>query len=190
MRVRNGRVQKKNRWAQTPNYFLSDMPSLVIDRRRPGCGCRHVVRKEHVRRFVELLPTWKELSEGLNAIVLDSGHMDCMGWHRPGVVALCAWEQALEWDDCEPDFHRSHSAVFCKLDIPVEIQNDRIHVGFTEATARAFLLIHVLVHELGHHHDRITSRNQRCSRGESYAEQYARRHEDEIIRRYRKEFSM
>jgi hypothetical protein len=52
---------------------------------------------------------------------------------------------------------------------------------FTESTAQAFLLVHVLVHELGHHHDRMTSPRQRdFTRGERYAEDYAKRYEDAI----------
>jgi hypothetical protein len=52
---------------------------------------------------------------------------------------------------------------------------------FTESTAHAFLFVDVLVHELGHHHDRMTSPGQRqVTRGEPYAEEYARRWEGRI----------
>ena len=189
MKVRNGRVQRKNRHAKTPHYFHTEMASLVIDRQRPGAGCRHVVRKEHVRRFVQLLPEWNELSRGLNAIVLANGNSDCMGWHHPGVVAICAWDRELEWSDCYPSFFAEHADVFEALAIPYEVAEGRISILFTEATARAFSLIHVLVHELGHHHDRMTTRSQRNScRGEAYAEDYARQFQDLIVARYRKEF--
>src|SRR5260370_858772 len=41
---------------------------------------------------------------------------------------------------------------------------------FNEATVQAFQLINVLLHELGHHHDRMTSPGQRrATRGERYA---------------------
>src|SRR5262249_14630411 len=56
---------------------------------------------------------------------------------------------------------------------------------FNPATVQAFLLIHVLVHELGHHDDCMTSPQQRSTtRGESYAEEYALRHESAIWSRY------
>jgi hypothetical protein len=56
---------------------------------------------------------------------------------------------------------------------------------FNPATVQAFLLINVLVHELGHHHDCMTSHRQRdCTRGERYAEEYARRHEAAIWSHY------
>jgi hypothetical protein len=123
-RVKDGRVQRKNRWQRTPNYFTEAMPSLVVDRRRPGRGYRHVARKDDIRRFVQLLPEWEEISKGLNAIVLDSGNTTCLGWHRPGVVAICAWETELEWEKCCPEFYREHKTVFAKLEIPVEQADD------------------------------------------------------------------
>jgi len=43
----------------------------------------------------------------------------------------------------------------------------------------------VLVHELGHHHDRMTSPRRRdATRGERYAEEYARRYEQTIWSKY------
>lgn len=49
---------------------------------------------------------------------------------------------------------------------------------FSDASIQAFLLLHVLLHELGHHHDRMTSRPRGAiTRGESYAEEYARKYE-------------
>jgi len=190
MKVKDGRVLRKNRHARSPTYFDCEMPSLVVDRRRPGAGYRHVVRKDDIRRFVKLLPDWAELSIGLNAIVLATGNENCLGWHRPGVVAICAWERELVWDDCEPSFYRDHAEVFDKLNIPFRESTDGIVVDFTNSTARAFLLIHVLIHELGHHHDRMTTRSKRrSSRGEGFAEAYARRFEDVVISRYRQTFS-
>jgi hypothetical protein len=189
--VRNGRVQKKNRWEKTPNYMTSAMPSLVVDRRRPGIGYRHVVRIPDVWRFVELIPDWDKLRIGLDAIVLDSGGDGRMGWCGQGVVAVCAWEEDLEWTECRDEFFEAHAAIFEKLAIPVEVTESGGRVlRFTEESARAFLLIHVLVHELGHHHDRMTTKTKRwCGRGESFAESFAREHEDEIIARYQKAFT-
>lgn len=188
--VRNGQVQKKNRWTKTPNYMTTAMPSLVVDRRRPGVGYRHVVRIPDVWKFIDLVPEWEQLRIGLDAIVLDAGGQDCMGWHRTGVVAICAWDDEIEWSECRDDFYREHATIFDKLAIPVEEKDYGLRsVHFTEESARAFLLIHVLVHELGHHHDRMTTKRRRCcGRGESYAESYARQHEDEIIAAYQKAF--
>jgi hypothetical protein len=191
MKVKQGRVQRKNRTALSPHLFQASPTGLLVERRRSGDGYRHVVRRSDVRRFVELLPRWTELSQGLSTIVLDRGGQSCLGWYDRGVVAICAWEKEIVWDDCCPSFFRQHRQVFDKLSVPYEIADDAIHVHFTTTTARAFLLVHVLVHELGHHYDRMTTRTQRwCGRGEAYAEAYARQFEDVILARYRDEFDV
>lgn len=64
-----------------------------------------------------------------------------------------------------------------------------MEVQYSENSMRAFQLMHVLLHELGHHHDRMTTRSQRQSaRGDSYAEQYALRYMGEIWDSYITEF--
>src|SRR4051794_35379689 len=90
-KVRDGKVQRKNRATPTPSYWntLPEMP--IIDRQRPGEGGRHLLMKRDVERFIELLPDWRELSVGLRAILLAPSNGRSMGWHRPGVVAVCAW---------------------------------------------------------------------------------------------------
>jgi hypothetical protein len=189
-KVRNGRTQRKNRSSCTPNYLTHEMPSLVIDRKNPMPGYRYLATKDDIRRFIALLPNWEELSEGLDAIVLDHGSEDRMGWHRPGVVAVCAWDRAIELEGCSLSFISEHHEILEKLGVPFRWGHNAT-IAFTEATARAFSLIHVLVHELGHHHDRMTtrSRKQAC-RGEPYAEAYARCHEDEILTRYQSIFDL
>ena len=60
---------------------------------------------------------------------------------------------------------------------------------FTEAQARAYQLLHILLHELGHHHDRMTTKPKvRASRGEPYAEAYALQYEARIWDRYQEAF--
>ena len=62
---------------------------------------------------------------------------------------------------------------------------------WTESIARAWQLVHILLHELGHHHDRMTTRSRcRASRGEVYAERYALDYADRIWDRYINEFGL
>jgi hypothetical protein len=82
--VKGGVVQRKNNWAETPGYDITPQPRPFIDRQRPGAGYRHLLERD-VERFVELLPDWEELSQGLNAIVLAPGDPGVLGWHRRGV---------------------------------------------------------------------------------------------------------
>src|SRR5579872_5380776 len=97
-RVVNGKVQRKDRFALTPTYFNTPQFSPVIDRLKPGFGYRHILKKKDVLAFIELLPDWKELSMGLNAVLLAPGEENTAGWHRPGVVAVCAWDRGL-WNE-------------------------------------------------------------------------------------------
>jgi hypothetical protein len=70
------------------------------------------------------------------------------------------------------------------------IRSTSLELRWTEAQARGFLLLDVLVHELGHHHDRMTTRGNRASRGEPYAMAYARRVRAEIWPQYTRVFEI
>jgi hypothetical protein len=97
--VVKGRVQKKNNWSQSADYYQAPQPRMVvIDRKRPGEGYRHFLNKSDIYRFLELLPDWDRLAVGLNAIVLAPGEWDTAGYHVPGVVHICAWDTEL-WHD-------------------------------------------------------------------------------------------
>jgi hypothetical protein len=190
-RVVNGKVQRKNRSALTQTYFNTPQFSPVIDRLKPGFGYRHILKKKDVLDFIELLPDWKELSKGLNAVLLAPGEDNTAGWHRPGVVAVCAWDRGL-WFEVDAGFYQEHREVFAKLGVPCEAKaRGYVLCQWTESTVRAYQLLHILLHELGHHHDRMTTKSQRrCCRGENYAEQYALRYADMIWERYLDRFGM
>ena len=189
--VSGGRVQKKNNAADTPSYYDTPPPALVIDRQRPGKGYRHLLLQRDVETFIGLLPDWPTLSRGLNAIVLAPGEYSLNGWHQPGVVHVCAWEADL-WIDYALSHYEDHKPVLDRLGVASHpLANGGVMCEFTEAQARAYQLLHILLHELGHHHDRITTRSQvRASRGESYAEDYALRHEALIWERYQGAFGV
>jgi hypothetical protein len=199
-RVRDGRVQKKNNWRPArDDYWAVPQAEIRLERRRPAEGSCHVVTVGQLRAFLELLPDWEEAAIGLRAIVLASD-TDCHGWYDAGVVALCNWEQDL-WTVEDPDFLEEHAELLDLLGVErvtlaesseIRDLNDGLdklglprfeisakgrwrELRWTEAQARAFLLLHVLPHELGHHHDRMTTRSRRMSRGEPYAESYANR---------------
>jgi hypothetical protein len=127
---------------------------------------------------------------GLDAIVLDDAD-DCMGWCCPGVVAVCAWEREIWWDEGIPAWERDHQSVLDLIGVEREHFDDRVEFRWTEAQARAFQLLHILPHELGHHHDRITNRSGvRIARGEPYAEAYALCVMDEVWPAYADRFGV
>ena len=189
--VSGGRVQKKNNPEQTASYYDTPPPALVIDRQRPGKGYRHLLLRRDIETFISLLPDWPELSRGLHAIVLAPGGGRCDGYYGRRVVHVCAWESDL-WIDYKQstDFFESHEPIFRRLGVAMQPSDDGYTLcQFTEAQARAYQLLHILLHELGHHHDRQTTKpGGRPNRGETYAEDYALRHEAQIWERYQEAF--
>jgi hypothetical protein len=180
-KVKGGIVQKKNNWELTPRNASGPKGYPAFERRRPADGYRHLLKKRDIERFIDLLPDWDELAVGLQAIVLDDGDHEGMGWCAPGVVAICAWEEALWWNDARPRFVDEHRDLFVLLGVDSSEDDGRWTVRWTEGQARAFQLLHIFLHELGHHHDRMTTRDKRYTgRGEPYAEEYARQYFDRI----------
>jgi len=192
MRVRDGRVQKKNNWARDRgDYTAWTQAEIRIDRKAPSYGCRHLITVAQLREFLDLLPDWDQLTIGLEAIVLDNAD-DAMGWCSPGVVAVCAWEADLWWEEAYPSWVEHHHAILDTLDVVYErVADGRYDVRWTENQARAFQLLHVLPHELGHHHDRMTNRSKlRIARGEPYAEDYAIRVMNDVLPLYSRRFDL
>ena len=191
-RVRDGRVQKKQNWAlDRHDYFALQQDEIRIDRRNPGKGYRHLVTVEQLRAFIRLLPEWDELAIGLDAIVLDAYDPTAFGRHREGIVMLSAWERSL-WTRYSSRFVEQEAELLRLLDVETRpLRGDRQELRWTEAQARAFQLLDVLPHELGHHHDRMTSRRQRrIGRGEPYAERYAERVREAIWPEYGRRFGI
>lgn len=133
-----------------------------------------------MERFVEIIPDWKELSVGLDAVLLAEGDPSALGWYTTGIVAVCAHEKELtqEWD---VDFYNEHAAVLERIDVELDFDDDTVEVEFTESSIKAFQLMHILLHEIGHHHDRMTTRTKHeASRGEPFAETFALERADEL----------
>ena len=190
--VKAGRVQKKNNWEPSSDLYDAEVEAsepgmLPILRKRPGEGFRHVLRQKDVLDFIGILPQWDELSRGLNAVVLAPGRPDSFGYHLPGVVHLCAWERQM-WTTVDLWYHESRRDTFERLGVACEPDPDeegRVRCLFTEETARAYLLLSTFLHELGHHHDRMTTRSRLDScRGEPFAVAYAAEHGEKIWTRY------
>lgn len=165
-------MQRKNRRALTTHQ------QLVIDRESPGPRRRHVVTKRDVLAFIEIISDWERLSVRLERIVLCS---DDSGWdglhefyHREetGGIFLNAWDEDL-WASVPENYFSDHEEVFVRLGVAHERRKGEVFCRFTEAQAQAFMLLHVFMHELGHHFDRMNQRHRDASRGEDYAERFA-----------------
>jgi hypothetical protein len=189
-KVIGGLVQKKNNRALTADYYNTEQKTPIIDRRRPGKGYRHLLKQRDVLDFISILPDWDELSAGLNAVVLAPGDPYIYGYHTRGVVHVCAWDEGL-WIKLTPEGYEQEREIFERLGVPCEKQGDEMLCKFTEATARSHQLLATLLHELGHHHDRMTTRYKaRPSRGEPYAEEYARKYAERIWVSYQEVFGV
>jgi len=189
--VTGGRVQKKNNWDLTPNYYSHTQPRVLIDRKRPGQGFRHLLKQKDIVDFISILPDWQDLSQGLDAIVLAPGRRYSYGYHTPGVVHIRAWSENL-WIDCSTEYHRRDHYYFERLHVPcVQSEDGRYLCKFTVETACAYQLLNVLLHELGHHHDLMTTKAQKeVSRGEGYADKYAELNSAYIWLRYQERFGL
>jgi hypothetical protein len=192
MRVRNGRVRRKNRWSPTPDNFGG--AGVAIERCRPGRGYRHVVSQSDVYDFVRLVPGWEQMSVSLNRIVLDAGSRYLFGWFRCGIVALCAMPSDLIVGLGKDAYYRDadffqQCGVECRFQTPEEqaaagddgeLSGSDVLCRFTRSQARCFHLTRTLLHELGHHLDLISNRKHRCTRGEEFAERM-RRDLDQVV---------
>ncbi len=185
-----GAVQERNRVDPTPTYWNTDQAVPVIDRERPGRGYRHLLGKRDIFDFIEILPHWDDLATGMNAVLMAEWEAGLYGWYDTGVVGICAWPRDL-WTKESRDYYAMHKDLYARLGVASEPRGELILWKHTEATAWAFQLLRVFLHDLGHHHDRMTTRSKIAStRGEDYAENYAIRYEDMIWDRYTAKFGL
>jgi hypothetical protein len=171
-KVKAGRVQRKNRHRPTGH------DGYVLDRESPGQGFRHVVSKRDVKAFIDIVPEWDRFSERLERILLAAPSDGYDGlyefFHREetGAIYLHAWREDL-WTDLTLSYFDCHRDIFDKLGVSYERQEDCVTCRFTAAQARAFMLLHIFMHELGHHYDRIHQKHLGSSKGEDYAVRFA-----------------
>ena len=132
-------------------------------------------------------PIGTALAIGLRRVVLDEGDPELLGWHNRGNVGLHAWDRNLCRTDFQPEY--LNRWLLDRLGVEVRSAKGRVNVRWTETTAKAFQLMDVFLHELGHHHDRMTTRSRsQAARGERYAETYANRYAERIWDAYQAEF--
>ena len=175
-KVKDGKVQKKNNHRETVHR------GFIVDRESPQKGYKHVVSKREIFDFVELIPDHENLLHGLERIQLTSGSETSDGtytryWRtRTGCIELSAWDAELI-QEIPTRYFEDHLSIFEKIELKYEKRRDFVLCWFDERKAKAFILIHVFLHELGHHHDKM-NRKHEGTRGEEYAETFANQLED------------
>lgn len=186
-KVQDGRVQRKNRHIPTCRL------GYVLDRESPGRGFRHVLSKRDLQAFINIIPDWQRLSRNLERIVLS--RRDCSAdaayafYHREetGAIFLHAWHEDL-WTELTPGYFEAHAGIFERLGVSRDSVQGAVLCRFTEAQARAFMLLHIFMHELGHHHDRSTQKHLGSTKGEDYAERFATSRFDALFPDYARVF--
>jgi hypothetical protein len=175
--VRNGRVEKKNNHLSHPgDFYRVAQNEIRIVRERPGEGYRHVLTVGDVVRFLDLLPPpIHEFLDGIHAIILAEGRAGSYGgYYYSGVIKLYAFSRGFS-DAVSSEFYEGNREFFERLDVDISEGGSGYTIQWTEEQARAFLLLDTLLHEIGHHADRMTSKRRRdCGRGELFAETFAR----------------
>jgi len=177
-KVKDGKVQKKN------NHRHTVWRGFVVDRASPRQGFKHLVSKREIFDFIELIPNYRELLYGIECIILTPGSETSDGRYvrhsdtGTGTIEISAWRSDLV-QEIPAWYFGVHQSIFEKIELKSEKKDDVYTCWFDEAKAKAFILTHVFVHELGHHHDRM-NRKHAGSRGEGYAEDFANRLEDAV----------
>ena len=171
-RIKDGRVQRKNR------HLPTGLLGYVLDRESPGRGFRHVVSKRDVQTFIDVIPDFHRLCQRLERIVLacpnsgDDGAYEFYHREETGAIFLNAWPEDL-WIELNTGYFDAHKEIFLRLGVSHDRAEKTVMCRFAEAQARAFTLLHVFMHELGHHHDRLHQKHRDSTRGEDYAERFA-----------------
>lgn len=187
-RIKKGSVQKKNRHTKTPNYWNTRQDEIQIDIENPGKGYKHFLKKRDIKQFLEILPNREEIDIEFDAVLLARGSYYRDGWYRNGVIGICAWEKEMT-KEYHLRYFNAHKDIFDRLEVKYSIEEDFVICDFTENQIKAYLLLHIFLHELGHHHDRINTKSRRVARGENYAESYALKYEQIIWNKYFECFS-
>jgi len=144
-KVKDGRVQRKNRHRPTGHN------GYVVDRESPGRGFRHVVTKQDVHSFIELVPEWERFSERLERIRLAGpvAAQDALyvfyDREETGAILLHAWPEDL-WMDLATSYFEAHRSIFERLGVSYDVRENSVFCRFTEEQARAFMLLHVFMH--------------------------------------------
>ncbi len=183
-KVVGGHVLRKN------NHTKTAALGYVLDRERPRKGFVHVLRKKDVHDFTDIIPGWAEYSVGLESIILSRGEEDAYGlydyyrYEETGVIWLSAWNKDELWLDISVDYFKKHKWLFDQFGLAYEEKVIKDPQGrgkfpvwgcyYTVSQARAFMLMRVLLHEIGHHVDWYRSnRRGGCRGGEPFAEKFA-----------------
>lgn len=97
---------------------------------------------------------------------------------------MSAWPEEL-WGDFEEEYFQEHRWHFDLFGVVYEKQKKEWACYFTEGQARAFMLLHIFLHELGHHVDKLRSKNKNeIFGGEEYANKLCKQMWPQYVSRF------
>lgn len=190
-KVAGGHVLRKNNHSLTPNYWNTFQSEVQIDEEKPGKGYKHFLKKRDILKFIKIIPNWEIYAESLDAIVLENGNSDYDGiYNNNGVICISAWEKDKDVLVNEIYFEE-HKALLDRLGVKYSKRKNGFFCEFNEEQIKAYQLLHILLHELGHHFDRIKTKSKfSSSRGEDFAENFAFENEARMWKKYQNEFNV
>jgi len=186
-KVVDGTVCTKSRFERTT------VAGISIIKQPAGRGFTHVVSPAQLNKFIGIIPDWSSLSYRLQDILLVPGHLDYFGYHttyrrrNTAMIALHAWPKDL-WRPLPSGFFRYHRPIFDALGVVYQVRLHEVDCQFTVPQARAFSLLHVFLHEIGHHQDWLRRRGQRLPGKETYADDFANSYLDLLLPRFKEIF--
>ena len=132
-----------------------------------------------------------DLCNGLDAIVLDMGDGDTDGvYYYSGVICISAWPKEMDIE-LNKDYFEDHKDLFNRLGVRSTKREDFYFCEFNEDQIKAYQLLHILLHELGHHYDRMKTKSKHSSaRGEEFAEDFAFENEEKMWNKYEETFGV
>jgi hypothetical protein len=151
---------------------------------RPAKGYYHPVSITDVKRFIGIVPDWEEAAANVRAIVLTPGDAWVAGtYYDEGVIKLHAWPKLEEIIVGENDR-------WLVEQMGLEVKSDpKTKIVLTPSQVRCYQLLGTLLHELGHHADRMGTRSKKmAANGEPFAIAYEHRRQRELWDAYVREF--
>ena len=190
-KVKDGRVQKKNRTDESEYLALVDGRSFTVIKHRAKPGYRHVLQLPEVYRFVELIPNWTAVSKGLSALALDAYGSDEQTethyesgyraiWMRPFPESMqTSWSRS---------FYERHEEFASRLGAEALADDGAaVTLSWTVAQAKAWQLLHLFLYDLSVHDQFMRSGHKpRTEHRNATAEEYALETASRILPTYEK----
>ena len=190
-KVRNGKVQKKDRHQWTEFQDLLDENTFSTIKMKPEEGYIHVVDQKCVLDFVSLIPDWENISKGLSALVLDSegcNHQTDINYYPKSYhsIWLSAFpkDMTLYWSK---GFAMGHKKITDFLGVEQEeIDGGEIKTVWTKPKAQAWQLLHLFLYDLYCHFECFAQGKEKYYHQDKLAEEYAIKTAELIVSDYEK----